>query len=545
MGTTYNLVCTVLILFASLLSRFIYPSRLMRLVAAGWTAISVRPWVAIVAVAALAALVCAGLSLRGWHYPGTHDEFGYLLTAETFTLGRLTNPTPTSWIHFESIHIIVQPSYTAKYPPGQSVFLALGWALFGHPMFGVYISFILACAAICWMLQAWLPPRWSFAGGVLAVLLFGTTDWANSYWGGAVAALGGALVFGSMRRLVKDQAVGSGIALGVGLAILANTRPYEGLVVSVLALLVLAGHAIANRTLWTPPFLLKVALPVVLVLAPTAAAMACYNHAVTGDALRMPYRVHDDTYAAAPTFLWQPPKSAPAYNHDAMRDYYVGHELPRYLQKCAHCGFDQSLGTKLYMFAKFYVTPLLVIPWGFMIWRIRDGWWRFALVTCAILLLALTQTLYLFPHYAAPATGLLVGLNVQAIRYCRQWKLFGARAGACYTAGIFGALGLGVILFCCQPEQVPPRGTIEARLAEIPGRHLVFVHYVEGHDAHDEWVYNSANLSSARVIWARELGASANEKLIAELSGRIVWIVTVGSPTAPSDLQRYDRTLVR
>jgi hypothetical protein len=55
---------------------------------------------------------------------------------------------------------------------------------------------------------------------------------------------------------------------------------------------------------------------------------------------------------------------------------------------------------------------------------------------------------------------------------------------------------------------------VQHELEKIPGQLLVFVHYqYPQHPFQDEWVYNAADIDSARIVWARDLGEEENAKL--------------------------------
>src|SRR5437899_1587060 len=117
------------------------------------------------AVISLSLLVSIGAAaLHGVPLPRFHDDFSYLLSADLIAHGRAADPPHALWPHFETMHVLQQPHYASKFPPGQGLILALGRLLFHLPVAGTWMICAGACAAVWWALRVWISPPGAWVG---------------------------------------------------------------------------------------------------------------------------------------------------------------------------------------------------------------------------------------------------------------------------------------------------------------------------------------------------------------------------------------------
>jgi hypothetical protein len=505
-----------------------------------------RKTLSILAVGLLVLIVRAALiPLLGIPAPRWDDEFSYLLAGQTFAAGHLTNPTPPMWEHFESFHILLRPTYMSMYPPAQGLVLATGIRLAGNAWIGQWLATAAACAALTWMLQGWMPPGWALFGGLLAAVRLGILSyWMNSSWGTSIAAFGGALVLGALPRIKNKQRTGDAVIMAIGLAILANSRPYEGFVLSIPVAIALSLWLTGKQRPSFRSALVHVISPIALVLLITAGAMGYYFWRVTGNPFAMPYQVNRATYAIVPYFIWGHLGPEPPYNHPVMRDFYTRWEKNEFIETQSPTGWLHRTLDKIGDLWQFYIGPALSLPLLAFPCILHDRHIRFVLWSSTLFLIATVGfETWTFAHYVAPATGLLYLIVVQCLRHLRSWRWNTVPVGQSLVRAVPIICSMMILLRITAvalhtPIEPPwPRGNqervaIENKLEHKSGKQLVIVR--EGATNIDKaWVYNPPDIPSAKVIWARDMGAEANASLMTYFSDHTVWLLIV--PDTPAE----------
>ena len=445
--------------------------------------------------------------------PRVSDDFSYLLLGDTLAHFRLANPMHPMHRFFEGVFTLQEPSWSSTYPLGQGLVLAVGQVLFGNPWIGVLLSVGVMCALCYWMLRAWVAPEWALLGGLLAVLQFGPlSSWMNSYWGGAVSAIAGCLIFGALPRIHAKGRTRDAVILGAGLGLQMLTRPYEFVLIMIGVVLFFI-----PRRAW---------LIACIAMLPAAGLTLLQNKQVTGNWTTLPYVQSQYQYGIPSSFTWQPmPVPHQTLTLEQQMDYDAQAETH------GRGSYAGRLIERVRFYRFFFLAPLyLALP--FLLPALREGRFIRVLVVIAILCLGTTFYPYFYPHYIAVATCLFVLIAVKGLERMPAdaarivFLLCLAHFAFWYGVHLFGNTSLARYESGNVINEGDPQGrlAINKQLAEQSGQQLVFVRYWPQHGPY-EWIHNAADIDGARVVWALDLGPEEDAKLRRYFPHRTAWLL--------------------
>jgi hypothetical protein len=462
------------------------------------------------------------------------DDFSYLLLGDTLSHFRLTNATHPMHRFFETLFVLQEPSYSSIYPLGPGLALAFGKLVFRQPWAGIALSMAGFTSLCYWMLRAWTKPGWALLGGVLAVIQFGPlSHWMNTYWGGALAAAAGCLVFGAMPRLKRQWRTRDAILLGLGLAIHVLTRPFETIFLALGVILFFAPEYKNTRAL------LKAAAVVAMVVLPALGLIALHDKRVTDSWKTLPYALCRYQYGVPSTFVFQP---NPAPHRQLTREQQISYDVQSFVhgdRPETFGSFFERLAGRVRFYRFFFLPPLyLALPAFF--WSFRDPRIRYVFSILILFFVGTNLYGYFYAHYVAGVTCLFILLTVVSLEQLSHLVGPDAVRVILFLCGAHFVFWYGVQLASNQDfaKDLEPyetwdevnhgdpdgRITVNRQLAQAPGKQVVFVRYWLKHTV-TEWVYNGADMDGQTVVFARDLGTDENEKLREYYPDRKAWLL--------------------
>jgi hypothetical protein len=469
--------------------------------------------------------------------PTTSDDFSYLLQGDTLAHFRLANPTHPMHRFFETVFVLQEPRYASIYPLGPGIALAAAQLLFHNPWIAVLPASGALAALTYWMLLAWTEPVPALFGGLYAAIQFGPLNqWTNTFWGGALSACAGCLVFGAIPRLWRFPRTRDATLLGLGCGIQILTRPFESVLLAVaIALPVIAIFRRSPR---------RIATVTVLAVSPAFALTLAQNRAVTGNWFTLPYMLSRYEYGVPANFTFQP-NAQPhrALNREQQVDYQA--------QSDVHGYTPETLGTYVrrlidrVRFLRFFLMPPLLVASIFALPDLRLRRFRWAAASVAVFALGTNIYPYFYPQYVAAVTCLLILMAIRGWQRLSRLHVRGFAVGAdaarilsvvCvawftfwYGIHLFGNDALFGVLERFESWDFVNFGDAESRramdrqLSQAPGAQLVFVRLGPRHLLR-EWIHNDADIDRSRVVWALDLGPEEDAKLLAYYPKRTAWL---------------------
>ena len=259
-----------------------------------------------------------------------------------------------------------------------------------------------------------------------------------------------------------------------------------------------------------------------------------YNHRVTGRALQFPYMLYEQQYVATAPLIWlPPPPRTPTYTHPVLRDFFLGWELRSYQEQRTIQGLIRAVSEKSWSFATAYFgsPAMLVALLASILTMRRDRQLGTSVCIGVLFLIAAFGGLRFFPHYTAPAANVYFFILIQGLRHIRAgWR--GGRAScescSCCTS-LRRCTGVAASFRKARLSPAFKRAGLMETAKREHIKQLIFVRPLPDYYAHNDWVYNDADIDASTIVWARDMGEEANKTLMDYYPDREVWIFQIGA----------------
>lgn len=239
--------------------------------------------------------------------PAYHDEYSYLLQAETFLAGRTSFPSfqPRPEL-FNQMHVLNEGRFASRYFPGTGAWLAAFLAA-GDVWLAQHVAHALAAALLFWIGRDLRGNVCGLVAGLLFAVAPGLAIFSNLLLAHHPTLVGLLLFLLGIQRMQRSGSILAAAAAGVGLAFAMLCRPMTA-----------AGFALpwgvwCLRYLWTgrlaaaddtaacaavAPIGVRIRLLLALgaPLAVGIAVLLWYSWSITGDPLTSPYQLYTDLY---------------------------------------------------------------------------------------------------------------------------------------------------------------------------------------------------------------------------------------------------------
>lgn len=239
--------------------------------------------------------------------PAYHDEFSYLLQAESYLDGRLSYPVhPTHPELFSQMHVVNETRFASRYFPAAGLVIA-PFLKFGHPYWGHWLCGALTSVFMFLAGRESGGYRTGLFTGLFCALSPALALFSNLLLAHHPTLLGLSAFLYFYLRMWRTDSIGSGVLAGIGLAFAMLSRPMAAAGFALPMGVVLFANLIRPVGWFGKPpssrkrvfgLNLTIGIPVLVGLV----ILLPINKSTTGDYLKLPYSQFQEVYSPKHAF---------------------------------------------------------------------------------------------------------------------------------------------------------------------------------------------------------------------------------------------------